>query len=135
MRKTVSLKKNYDFRRLYAKGVCKADAFLAVYCRRTSRPGNRLGITVGKKVGKAVVRNRLRRRIREIYRLREDRMETGWDIVVVCRGRAAEADYRRLEKSLVRLLEKQGVLTGGGESREKGHAVADPVLPETHLPG
>lgn len=46
---------------------------------------NRLGLTVSTKVGCAVVRNRVRRRLREIYRLNEDMLTSGVDIVVVAR--------------------------------------------------
>ena len=126
---------NYEFRRLYSKGVCSADSLLAVYCRKNGRKNNRLGITVGKKVGKAVLRNRLRRRIRESYRLSEGRMTTGWDIVVVGRVRAGQSDYHRLNASLIKLLTKQGVIPKECDGNEENSAVAHKVLPEEHLPG
>ena len=65
---TSSLKENYAFRRLYAKGKSAVSPYFAVYCRPTRRPYSRLGITTGVKLGKAVQRNYARRRIRELYR-------------------------------------------------------------------
>ena len=47
-----------------------------------------MGITCGKTIGKAVVRNRIKRLIRESYRLSEDKLKTGYDIVIVARSRA-----------------------------------------------
>ena len=96
---TESLKMNYEFRRLYAKGKSAVTPYLVVYVRRTGRDHNRLGITVSNKIGKAVVRNRVRRRLREIYRLREDRLCRGLDLVIVARGRSPEATYAQLERA------------------------------------
>ena len=110
MKKTVSLKENYLFRRAYSKGKSAADGRMVLYFRRNGGKKNRLGITVSTKLGCAVVRNRIRRRIREIYRLREDRLIGGIDLVVVARARAAESRYQQLEDSFVRLADKLAIL-------------------------
>lgn len=109
MKHTVSMKENYLFRRLYAKGKSAAAASLAVYVRPNHSQRNRLGITVSAKMGKAVRRNRIRRRIREAYRIHEHQMVPGWDIVVVARTRAVYAPYAELERALLTLLDKLGV--------------------------
>ena len=57
-----------------------------------------------------MVRNRVRRRLREIYRLNEDRLAPGCDVVVVARIRAASSDYHQLENSFLRLADKLGLL-------------------------
>jgi len=103
------MKENHLFRRLYTRGKSAVVGTIAVYVRRNNRNYNRLGLTVGTKVGKAVRRNKVRRRIREAYRIHEDQMRTGWDIVVVARTRAAFATYERLERELLKLLDKLGV--------------------------
>ncbi len=113
MKHTVSLKENHLFRRLYAKGKSAASPTLAVYVRPNHHAKNRLGLTVGTKVGKAVRRNRVRRRIREAYRIHEDRMAPGYDLVVVARVRAAYAPYGEVERDLLRLLDKLGVYRKG----------------------
>ena len=111
MKKTVSLKENHLFRRAYNRGKSAADSRLALYVRRSGQKGsNRLGLTVSTKVGHAVVRNRVRRRLREIYRLHEDQLAGGRDVVVVARVRAASSDYRQLEKSFLRLADKLSLL-------------------------
>ena len=109
MKNTVSLKENHIFRRLYQKGQSAVSPYLAVYVRRTGRPVSRLGITVSTKLGHAVVRNRVRRRLREIYRLHEDRIIPGIDLVVVARVKAAHASYWQLDESFVRLCGKLGL--------------------------
>ena len=110
MKMTVPLKENHLFRRAYNKGKTAVDSRLALYVRRNGRNVNRLGLTVSTKVGCAVVRNRVRRRLREIYRLHEDALARGCDVVVVARVQAASSDYRRLEKSFLRLADKLGLL-------------------------
>ena len=110
MKITVSLKENHLFRRLYQKGKTAADSRLALYVRQNGRRGNRLGLTVSTKLGHAVVRNKVRRRLREIYRLHEDEIVPGVDLVVVARVKAAHASYRQLESSFLKLCGKLGVL-------------------------
>ena len=114
MKKTVSLKENHLFRRAYNRGKTAADGRLALYVRRNGRKDNRLGFTVSTKLGHAVVRNRVRRRLREIYRLNEDKLNGGADVVVVARVRAAESSYRQLEKSFLKLADKLDLLKKEG---------------------
>lgn len=109
MKFSSSLKLNHIFRRLYhTNGV--ADGYLVLYSRKNRTDANRVGITVGKKLGKAHVRNRTRRRLREIYRLNEEKFQPGWDIVVVARSRAVDAEFSRLTKSYLNLAKKAGLL-------------------------
>ena len=110
MKQTVSLKQNHIFRRLYARGKSAVDSRLALYCRKNRLGHNRLGLTVGVKLGKAVARNRTRRRIKEAYRLHEGRFLPGYDLVVVARVKAGHSRYRDLERSLLRLADKLGLL-------------------------
>ena len=115
MEHTVSLKENHLFRRAYNRGKSAADSRLALYVRRNGRRNSRLGLTVSTKVGCAVVRNRVRRRLREIYRLNEDKLARGVDVVVVARVRAASSDYHRLEKSFLKLADKLDLLKKEGD--------------------
>ena len=111
MKKTVSIKRNNDFRSIYKRGKSSVSPVLAVYARKNKLSSNRLGITVSTKVGCAVVRNRVRRRIREAYRLNEMRFKTGFDIIVVARVRASEVAYSEIEKNLLKLAGSLGILS------------------------
>ena len=104
-----SLKLNHIFQRLYrSKG--QANGYMVLYARPNRTQTNRVGITVGKKIGKAHIRNRTRRRLREIYRLNEDKFQPGWDIVVVARTKAVDADFGKLTAAYLSLAKKAGIL-------------------------
>ena len=117
MKFTTTLKKNHEFKRLYNKGKSAASQCAVVYCRRNGKTENRLGITVSAKLGGAVRRNRIRRRLKEIYRLNEGALHTGYDIVIVARMRARLAAYREIERSVMSLYRKLGIIRVNSEAR------------------
>ena len=100
MKFSSSLKLNHIFRKLYhTKGV--ADGYLVLYARKNRLDVNRVGLTVSKKLGKAHIRNYTRRRLREIYRLHEHLLRPGADMVIVARGRSADAAYSELDRDFL----------------------------------
>ena len=106
---TETLKKNHEFRRLYAKGKSSVTPYLVVYAgkgRRRQQQLNRVGFTVSAKLGGAVTRNRIRRRLRELYRLHETEFRAGAELVVVARSRAAGAQWRQLERAFLSACRK-----------------------------
>ena len=109
MKFSSSLKLNHIFRRLYHSSGY-ADGYLVLYARKNRTKENRVGITVSKKLGKAHVRNRTRRRLREVYRLNEEKFQPGWDIVVVARTKAVDAEFAKLTKSYLTLAKKANIL-------------------------
>ena len=106
----VTVKENYEFRRIYRKGKSAVSPQLVIYCQRNRRGHSRLGVSVSTKLGCAVVRNRVRRRIREIDRLNKAKMLPGYDLIVVARVRAVETDYQKLDRTYLRLLEQLDLL-------------------------
>ena len=51
MKRTMTVKENYEFRRIYAKGRSGVSPYLVVYVRPNRRGRNRLGVTVSTKLG------------------------------------------------------------------------------------
>ena len=111
MNKTFSIKENHVFRALYHKGKSAARKSMVLYVmKRRNQPVNHLGITVSVKLGCAVVRNRARRRLREVYRLNETRLKSGFDIVIVARKAAYDAPFEVLEADFLKLAGQLSLL-------------------------
>ena len=106
----VTVKENYEFRRIYRKGKSAVSPQLVIYCQRNRWGHSRLGVSVSTKLGCAVVRNRVRRRIREIYRLNKAKMLPGYDLIVVARVRAVDMPYAKLEKQYLHCLSQLELL-------------------------
>ena len=110
MKPAVTLKQNYEFRRLYQKGASSAGSCMVLYGRKNKLGHNRLGLTASVKLGHAVVRNRARRRLREVYRLNSNRLSAGWDIILVARSRTVTASWKELNDTFLRLCRKLDLL-------------------------
>ena len=104
MRFSESLKKNTEFRTVYQKGRSHANRYLVMYVLPNDRNRNRVGISVSKKVGNSIVRHRLTRLIRESYRLNEEKLLCGYDIVVVARFGSKGRRYHEIERALLHLI-------------------------------
>ena len=88
-----TIKKNYEFRRVYKNGKSIVGRYLVVYYLKNNKTENRIGITASKKVGNSVVRNRVRRLIKETIIKFDDCLLHGYDIVIVARVAASKANY------------------------------------------
>lgn len=110
MKETEAIKLNREFKSLYYRGGSEVSKTLVFYFKKNKSSKNRLGLTVSKRVGNAVVRNRVKRLIKENYRLKEDNIKKGYDLVIVARGRAATANFHIISKDFEYLLKKSGLL-------------------------
>ncbi|WP_313581000.1 ribonuclease P protein component [Lacrimispora sp.] len=105
-----SIKKSRDFQEVYQTGRSLANRLLVMYVRKTDRSETRIGISVSRKVGNSVVRHRITRLIRESFRLHEEMVEAGLDIVVVVRSAAKEENYKTIESAYLHLCGLHNIL-------------------------
>ena len=110
MKKAVTLKENYEFRRMYQRGKSAVSGSMVVYCRKNRLGHNRLGLTASTKLGHAVVRNRCRRRLREVYRLNSPALRQGYDLILVARGITISAPWKELNDTFMKLCRKLDLL-------------------------
>lgn len=90
-----------DFRAIYANRISELRGPLRVHARASSLPHPRLGLSVGRRVGNAVTRNRIKRLLREAFRLEQNLLPPGVDMVVSVHPHQAFSldEYRRLLRS------------------------------------
>jgi ribonuclease P protein component len=103
MKRFPSIKKNREFQDVYKNGTSYANRLLVMYVEKNEENKNRIGISVSKKVGNSIVRHHLTRLLREIFRLNNEKIETGLNIIIVVRGAAKTSDYKHLEGAYLHL--------------------------------
>ena len=85
MKKTETIKKNFEFKKMLHKGKYIPGKFIVVYYLENKEEKNKIGIAISKKVGKSVVRNRIKRLIRESYYALEKDLKKQYSIVFMWR--------------------------------------------------
>jgi len=98
-----------EYEAVYRDGRRRSSQQFTVFGRANGLGRSRFGISVKKALGGAVVRNRIRRRIREILRLNDSEIPSGWDIVIHPRSSVARTRFAPLGAELVHLL--QGLMS------------------------
>jgi ribonuclease P protein component len=104
------LKKSWEFKKVYRKGRTVVSKNIVLYYYRNSLLYNRIGFSIRKKVGKSVVRNRIRRIYREAFFSMEDKLQSGYDFIIIARNPAADIGFHDACKELYNLCRKAQLL-------------------------
>lgn len=110
MARQAKLNENRDFKKAYARGKYLVHPLIVTYAVPNRLKATRIGVTASKKVGNAVKRNRARRIILAAYRPLEDKVKTGYDIVLVARAKTPLAKSTDLAPVLQKHLWQLGLL-------------------------
>ncbi|MDH7601055.1 MAG: ribonuclease P protein component [Armatimonadota bacterium] len=113
------LKHKSDFNRVYGKGRSYPTDLVVMYVAPSRSETTRVGFSISSKVGKSVVRNRTRRLLREAVRLLLPRIKQNYDIVIVAKKKAAEADFDEICSAVEKLFRRAGLLGSAAESRRR----------------
>lgn len=112
MKKTMKLKKNYEFKRVLSKGNYYSGKFLDVFVKKNKYSINFIGIAIGVKIAKAVKRNRIKRLIFENYRLLEENLNIGYDIVFLWKKKIdiKNATFINIKNDMIYVFKRIGML-------------------------
>ena len=111
MKKTIMIKRRYEFRILYSKGKVFYSPNITMYILKNKMNVNKLGIAVGKKSGKAVERNKIKRLIRENYKICETNIDCGYNILLSVNKKCEikEMNFYLVKNNIQQLLKKSGL--------------------------
>lgn len=109
MQQIESLKENYDFRRIYHRGISFVAPMCVIYSAKGRKNRLRLGITVSKKLGGAVERNRAKRVIRAAFRMCAQNIAPGNDFVIVARTKILTVKSTDVAVYLKKQLKNSGL--------------------------
>ena len=112
MKKSIMLKKNYEFKYLLSKGKFYYGKYFHIYIKETNLNFNKFGIAISKKSGKAVKRNHIKRLIRENYKNFESKIKTGVDILIVINKNIniEEVTFKQIEDNFLNIFNKAGLM-------------------------
>ena len=114
MAKRLALTRRAQYLAVYKSGKAAADKLLVIKVLPNKLNALRTGFSVTKDIGKATVRNRVKRLLKENIRLLV--IKTGWDIVLIARRPVAGMDYHEINRSIIKLLNRLGLLVKDAEN-------------------
>jgi ribonuclease P protein component len=110
------LTKSEDFKRVRLFGKSYAHPLIVLLVKPSESPRVKIGISIGKSIGGAVIRNRTKRRIRAAVSEIITKIKPGWDIVIIGRAAAGQADLSSIRESIRSLLVRANLLITEMES-------------------
>lgn len=112
MLRTDTLKKNYEFRNLFKSGKYYSGNYIDIYIKKNNKQINYIGIAVGVRIAKAVKRNRIKRLIRENYRLLENKISVGYNIIFICKKniKIEDINFYNIKNDMEKILKKAEIL-------------------------
>src|SRR4051794_24187662 len=108
------IKEGRDFSRIRQEGQRIISGCLIANWRVSKGAGgSRLGVITSSRIGNAVVRSRSRRLIREAFRVHQNEIASGTDLVLIARNSILGKGVAEVEKDLLTILRKAGLCNVG----------------------
>jgi ribonuclease P protein component len=116
MQRQSRLRDDCDVRRVFEQGQSWAHRCLVLVARPNGLRYSRVGVTASKRVGNAIARNRGKRLLREAARSLYQRLQSGWDIMLVARTSILKLKEQEVEDALRSLLTEAGLSVWGASN-------------------
>lgn len=105
------LRESALFREAFDRASGQAGRYVVFWYRSAPGAARRLGVVASKRTfPRAVDRSRAKRMLREAYRLNRHRVDAGCDVVLVARRRILDARLADIERDLLAVVTKSGLL-------------------------
>ena len=112
MKKIDTLKKNYEFKNVLNRGNFYCGKQIIIYITKNKKQKNLIGIAIQTKLGKATKRNRLKRLIRENYRILQEDLTIGYNIVFLWnkKTKVTSANFHYINEDMQTIFGKAGIM-------------------------
>ena len=114
MKKIKTLKKNYEFKRVFQKGKSYATKNVKIYIFNNTTKENKIGVAISVKAGNAVKRNKVKRLIRESYRTINKDLKKGYNMVFLWNKKSDidEVDFGIIKEEITNIFKKLNMFVG-----------------------
>ena len=111
MKKTIKLKKNYEFNNTFKRGKYFSGDFIECFYLKNNKNINYFGIAISSKICNAVKRNRIERVIREVYRNIENSINIGNTFVFLWKKNIEvdKCNYNIIFNDMIKLFKKMDI--------------------------
>lgn len=112
MKRTIMLKKNYQFKDVLSKGKFFSGKQIIVYIKKNNKNINRIGLAISVKIAKAVKRNKIKRIIKENYKEMEKNLKKGYDIVFLWKKKInpKEVNFYKVKNDFINIFDKANII-------------------------
>ncbi len=104
------LRRSDDLKRVRQHGRSLRHPLLILVFSSNEMQNSRFAFITSRRVGTAVTRNKAKRLLRESVRLSLDRIEPGWDCLLIARQSIANASFGEVQSAVLQLLERAHLL-------------------------